>query len=57
MKATVKPRAKKIKKKYISTGRLPPTETVQTIVDEAYERYKDNDEGQNAAHYLSLIHI
>lgn len=57
MKATVKPRAKKTKKKYISTGHLPPTETVQTIVDEAYERYKDNDEGQNAAHYPALARV
>ena len=57
MNTTVKPRAKKTKKKYISTGHLPPTETVQTIVDEAHARYKDNDEGQNAAHYPALARV
>jgi glutaminase len=39
---------------FISTGRLPSSEMVQALVDEAYARYKANDEGQNASHYPAL---
>lgn len=39
---------------YISTGHLPPPVRVQELVDEAYERFKDNDDGTNASHYPVL---
>ena len=39
---------------FVSTGRLPMSEMVQALVDEAHTRFKDNDEGVNAAHYPAL---
>lgn len=39
---------------FISTGQLPSSGMVQALVDEAYTRYKANDEGQNASHYPAL---
>jgi glutaminase len=39
---------------YVSTGHLPPAERVQALVEEALERFKANDEGQNADHYPAL---
>jgi glutaminase len=38
----------------ISTGHLPPAERVRALVEEAYERFKANDEGQNADYYPAL---
>ena len=39
---------------YVSTGELPPPERVRALVDEAYERYRANDEGENSAVYPAL---
>ncbi|CUS05128.2 Glutaminase 2 [Candidatus Promineifilum breve] len=39
---------------FISTGHLPSSGMVQALVDQARERFKDNDEGQNASHYPAL---
>jgi glutaminase len=39
---------------YVSTGHLPTPSRVQMLVDEAYARFKDNDEGTNAQHYPAL---
>ncbi len=39
---------------FVSTGRLPMSEMVQALVDEAHARFKDNDEGNNASHYPAL---
>lgn len=39
---------------FISTGRLPPPRRVQALVEEAYLRFKNNDEGRNASHYPAL---
>ena len=41
----------------VSTGHLPPSERVQGLINEAYERYKSNDEGQNASHYPALAQM
>lgn len=38
----------------VSTGHLPPDEQVQQLVNEAYNRFKAVDEGQNAQHYPAL---
>ncbi len=42
---------------FVSTGRLPMSEMVQALVDEAYTRFKDNDEGANASHYPALAFV
>jgi glutaminase len=39
---------------YVSTGHLPPAERVRALVEEAYERFKLNDEGENARVYPTL---
>lgn len=39
---------------YVSTGHLPTPSRVQVLVDEAYARFKENDEGTNAQHYPAL---
>lgn len=39
---------------FISTGHLPPVETVQELVDKAYARFKDVDEGRNSTVYPAL---
>ncbi len=44
-------------RRFISTGRLPTPARVQALVDEAYQRFKDNDEGQNASHYPALARV
>jgi glutaminase len=41
----------------ISTGDLPPPERVRTLVDAAHERFKSNDEGENAAYYPALAAV
>ncbi|MFN8533301.1 MAG: glutaminase A [Dehalococcoidia bacterium] len=38
----------------VSTGRLPAPERVRALVEEAYERFRTNDEGSNASHYPAL---
>ncbi len=39
---------------FVSTGQLPMSEMVQSLVDEAYVRFRDNDEGQNASYYPAM---
>lgn len=38
----------------VSTGYLPAGETVGALVREAWERYRANDDGENAQHYPAL---
>ena len=42
---------------YVSTGRLPPAEVVIRLVDEAYERYKSNTDGENSQAYPALADV
>ncbi len=39
---------------HISTGHLPSSTVVQEMVNEAYARFKSNNEGANASHYPAL---
>jgi glutaminase len=39
---------------YVSTGELPSAELVQRLVDEAYERYATNDDGERSQVYPAL---
>jgi glutaminase len=41
----------------ISTGHLPPASYVGALVGEAYERFRRNDEGDNADHYPALARV
>jgi glutaminase len=41
----------------ISTGHLPPAERVRALVDSAHERFRANNEGQNASHYPALAAV
>lgn len=42
---------------YVSTGRLPPDEQVKALVDEAYELFRRDDDGENASHYPALARV
>jgi glutaminase len=42
---------------YVSTGHLPPSEDVVRLVDEAYEHYKSNTEGENSQVYPALARV
>ncbi len=42
---------------YVSTGHLPTPERVEDLVAEAYERYKDNTDGQNSQVYPALARV
>ena len=42
---------------YISTGRFPSAATVQALVDEGYNLYRTNDDGENASHYPALANV
>jgi glutaminase len=42
---------------YVSTGHLPLPERVRTLVTEAYERFKSNDEGENSQVYPALATV
>ncbi|MCE9556249.1 MAG: glutaminase A [Planctomycetes bacterium] len=42
---------------FVSTGHLPPAERVQSLVTEAYERYRAHGEGKNSAVYPALARI
>lgn len=42
---------------FVSTGRLPPTEWVSSLVAEAHSRYKSNTEGQNSQVYPALARV
>ena len=39
---------------FVSTGLLPPPEVTRALVDEAYDRYRTNDEGETSAVYPAL---
>jgi glutaminase len=41
----------------VSTGKLPSTARVQSLVDLAYLRFKDNQEGQQADYYPALAQV
>ena len=38
----------------VAAGRLPAVEAIGALVREAWERYRGNDEGENAQHYPAL---
>ncbi len=42
---------------FVSTGRLPSPELVQSLVDEAYEHFRTNDGGTNAEVYPALAEV
>ena len=42
---------------YVSTGHLPPAERVQSLVTEAFERFRGNAEGKNSAVYPALARV
>lgn len=42
---------------FVSTGRLPAPESVRALLEEAHQRFKDIDEGQNASHYPALAEV
>ncbi len=39
---------------YVSSGHLPPSDRVQSLIDEAYERFRTSDGGTNAQIYPAL---
>jgi glutaminase len=41
----------------VSTGELPPSERIQPLLDAAYARFKDVDDGRNAGHYPALAAV
>ncbi len=42
---------------YVSTGHLPPPETVQLLVEEAHERFKADTDGRNSDVYPALARV
>ena len=42
---------------YVSTGHLPPAEQVKQLVDDAYQRFKSNTDGQNSQVYPALVRM
>src|SRR5262245_21640708 len=42
---------------YVSTGRLPSPERVRTLVAEAYDRYKSDEDGENSQVYPALARV
>ncbi len=42
---------------YVSTGHLPSPQLVQTLVDEAYTRFKTNTDGENSQVYPALAQV
>ncbi len=42
---------------HVSTGHLPPGEEVMKLVDEAYQRYKSNQDGTNSQVYPALARV
>lgn len=45
------------RRRFVSTGRLPSPEQVQVLLDEAYARFKEENEGANAAYYPALARV
>jgi glutaminase len=39
---------------YVSTGHLPPADRVKALVDDAYQRFQSNAEGENSTVYPAL---
>lgn len=46
-----------IESNYVSTGQLPPQESVQALLQEAYERYRFHADGENSAVYPALAKV
>jgi glutaminase len=42
---------------YVSTGQLPPSERVGLLVNEAYQRFRDNGDGELSQVYPSLATV
>lgn len=42
---------------FVSTGQLPPTERVATLVAEAYDRFRTNTDGENSKVYPALAQV
>lgn len=42
---------------FVSTGQLPPTERVATLVTEAYDRFRTNTDGENSKIYPALAKV
>jgi glutaminase len=42
---------------YVSTGRLPPSDQVRSLVAEAYERFKTSADGENSTVYPALAGV
>src|SRR5262249_6607054 len=42
---------------YVSTGHLPPPEVVKALVDEAFQRFRSNTDGQNSQVYPALARV
>jgi len=42
---------------YVSTGQLPSPERVRALVNEAYERFKSNTDGENSKVYPALARV
>jgi glutaminase len=49
--------ATQVERPYVSTGHLPPSETVQKLVIEAHRRFKSNSDGENSQVYPALARI
>ncbi|MGA8660448.1 MAG: glutaminase A [Chthoniobacterales bacterium] len=41
----------------VSTGQLPPAQRVRALVAEAHERFRSNDEGENAHYIPALVKV
>lgn len=42
---------------YVSTGHLPPPESVQALVSEAHARFKSDTDGENSKVYPALARV
>lgn len=42
---------------YVSTGHLPASDLVETLVAEAHAKYKSNTEGKNSQVYPALARV
>ena len=42
---------------FVSTGTLPPDERAKALVDDAHERFRDNDEGELSDVYPALLRV
>jgi glutaminase len=44
-------------KAYVSTGHLPPQQEIEELVEEAYARFKSNNDGKNSQVYPALAKV